>query len=57
MSTITAPASHHGASSPDFRTPLLLDVLRSEWTKLRSSSPDSSSHAEMPSILRRPPSG
>ena len=36
MSTIIAPASHHGVASRDRRTPLLLDVLRSEWTKLRS---------------------
>src|SRR5947209_18059925 len=35
MSTIIAPASHHGAL-PRARRPLLLDVLRSEWTKLRS---------------------
>jgi ABC-2 type transport system permease protein len=35
MSTIIAPASHHGALPHD-RRPLLLDVLRSEWTKLRS---------------------
>jgi ABC-2 type transport system permease protein len=35
MSTIITPASHHGASPRD-RRPLLLDALRSEWTKLRS---------------------
>jgi ABC-2 type transport system permease protein len=35
MSTIIASAPHHGAPPRD-RRPLLLDVLRSEWTKLRS---------------------
>jgi ABC-2 type transport system permease protein len=35
MSTISAPATRHSAPPRD-RRPLLLDVLRSEWTKLRS---------------------
>jgi ABC-2 type transport system permease protein len=35
MSTIIASAPHRGAPPRD-RRPLLLDVLRSEWTKLRS---------------------
>src|SRR5919205_2120231 len=35
MTTITAPASRHLASLHSHR-PLLLDVLHSEWTKLRS---------------------
>jgi hypothetical protein len=35
MSTISAPATPHRARPRD-RRPLLLDVLRSEWTKLRS---------------------
>src|SRR5919202_36356 len=35
MTTITAPTSRHLASLHDHR-PLLLDVLHSEWTKLRS---------------------
>jgi ABC-2 type transport system permease protein len=35
MTAITAHASHHEAA-PSHRRPLLLDVLHSEWTKLRS---------------------
>jgi len=35
MTTLTPPASHPGATLRD-RRPLFLDVLRSEWTKLRS---------------------
>src|SRR5579859_7346468 len=35
MSAITVPASHR-ETTPRTLRPLLLDVLRSEWTKLRS---------------------
>src|SRR5437660_10503498 len=35
MSTVIAPATRQ-SSRPRDRWPLLLDVLRSEWTKLRS---------------------